>query len=843
MRLALAARIARRELRGGIAGFRVFLACLALGVAAIAAVGLVKASIGAGLRAQGAVILGGDAQMQFTYREANAKERAFMAAHATKVSEVVTFRSMAVVGQGASAERALTDVKAVDDLYPLTGHVALKPAMPIRAALARKGGLPGAVMDGVLSARLGLKPGDTFRLGTQAFRLSAVLVKEPDSASAGFSFGPRTIVRKAALASSGLLRAGTLFDSKYRLLLKPGESLPRLKAAALAAFRDTGLRWTDKRDAAPGISQFVARMGSFLVLVGLAGLAVGGVGVSAAVRAYLERKTATIATLKVLGAEGGTIFLTYLIQIGVLTVVGVALGVALGAGAVAALAPVIAGLVPFPVAFAAYPGPLAEAALYGALTALIFTLWPLARTETVRAAALYREGGTGGRRPRARYLLALGALTAVLIGGAAWFSGEVKLALWSAAGVLAALGVLVLAAAALRRLARLLARARIMQGRTALRLALGAIGGPGEEAASVILSLGLGLAVLAAVGQIDGNLRAAIRTDLPQRAPSYYFVDIQPDELPGFLNRVQNDPGVSRVETAPMLRGIITRINGRPAKEVAGNHWVLKGDRGVTMSATPPSNTKVVAGKWWPPDYAGPPQISFAADEAKEMGLKLGDTMTVNILGRDITGTITSFRDVNFRSAGMGFILSMDPAALAGAPHTDIATVYCTPAAEAPLLRDLATKYPNITAIRVRDVIAEVSQALSAIASATAWAAAATLLTGFVVLIGAAAAGERGRLYEAAVLKTLGATRGRILASFALRAAILGAAAGVVAILAGGIAGWAVMRFVMKAPYVFEAGSAIAIVLGGVLAVLAAGALFALRPLSARPARILRAQE
>ncbi len=843
MRLALAARIARRELRGGLAGFRVFLACLALGVAAIAAVGLVRSAIEAGLRAQGAAILGGDAELEFTYRYADAAELAFMTAHAERLSQIVTFRSMAVVGQGAAAERALTSVKAVDAAYPLVGQVGLDPAMPLAQALARRDGVPGAVMDAVLSARLGLKPGDTFRLGTQPFRLAAVLTHEPDTATAGLTFGPRTLVRSADLAASGLLARGTLFDSKYRLVLKPGESLARLKALAEARFRDKGMRWTDKRNAAPGIANFVRRMGSFLVLVGLAGLAVGGVGVSAAVRAYLEGKARTIATLKTLGAEAAVIFQTYLLQIGALTLLGVALGLILGIAIVALAAPLIAAFLPFPVAFATYPRPLAEAAAYGLLTALIFTLWPLARSEQVRAAALYREGAAGGRWPRARYVLVQGALIAALIGGAVVFSGVARLALWSAAGVIAALLVLLAVAAGLRRLARRLARARALQGGSMLRLALGAIGGPGAETVSVVLSLGLGLSVLAAVGQIDANLRAAIARDLPDRAPSYYILDIQPNELAGFLALTEGDPGVTRVETAPMLRGIITRINGQPAEQVAGKSWVLRGDRGVTMSARPPANTRITAGQWWPPDYSGPPQISFAAKEGAELGLKLGDSLTVNILGRDITGTITSFRDVDFRNAGMGFILAMDPAALAGAPHSDIATIYSVPEAEAPLLRRLAEKFPNITAIRVRDAIAQVSQALQAIASATAWAAGATLATGFVVLIGAAAAGERGRLYEAAVLKTLGASRGRILASFALRAALLGAAAGLVAIAAGGIAGWAVMRFVMAAPYQFEPVSALAIVLGGIAATLLAGLVFALRPLAVRPARILRAQD
>jgi putative ABC transport system permease protein len=441
------------------------------------------------------------------------------------------------------------------------------------------------------------------------------------------------------------------------------------------------------------------------------------------------------------------------------------------------------------------------------------------------------------------YLLVLAGLVALLIGAAVWFSGVPSLALGTAGGVLGALVVLGLAARAVRRGARRAARSHWLRGRSALRLALGAIGGPREEASSVILSLGLGLSVLAAVGQIDANLRSAIERDLPERAPAYFFVDIQNDQIDGFLQRLADDPAVSRVEDAPMMRGVITQINGRPAREVAGEHWVVRGDRGVTFSATPPEGTTVTAGTWWPKDYAGPPQISFAAEEAEEIGLKLGDRITVNILGRDIEAEITSFRLVDFSTGGMGFVMSMNPAALAGAPHTYIATVYAEEAAEAPILRDLATAYPNITAIRVRDAIGQVTEALTAIAQATAWAAAATLLTGFMVLIGAAAAGERARLYEAAVLKTLGATRGRILLSFALRSALLGAAAGIVAIIAGGLAGWAVMTFVMEADYAFEPVSALAIVLGGVIATLAAGLAFALRPLAARPAQVLRALE
>lgn len=835
--MSLAWRIARRELRGGLKGFRVFLACLALGVAAIAAVGLVRSAIQQGLADQGAVLLGGDAQMEFTYRFADASERAWMEGVAARVSEIVDFRSMVTLGE----ETALTQVKGVDDAYPLLGSVELA-AGDLPSALAVVDGVPGAVMDRVLVDRLGLAEGDRFRMGTKEFRLGAVLLREPDSANGGFSLGPRTIVRTADLAGSGLLEPGSLFETEYRLVLPAGTDLAALEARAEAEFADKGMRWQDSRRAAPGVERFVDRIGSFLILVGIAGLAVGGVGVQAAVRAYLEGKVATIATLKTLGAEGRLIFRIYLLQIGVLAGVGVALGLALGAAVPVLFGGVIEAALPFPAEVGVYPLPLLEAAFYGVVTAFLFTLWPLARTEGVRAAALYRGSGRGGL-PAARHLWAIAGLAVLLVGGAVWFSGTWELTLGSAGGVIAALAVLALAALGLRRAARSMARAGVARGRVALRLALASIGGPREEAGAVVLSLGLGLSVLAAVGQIDANLRAAIATDLPERAPSYFFVDIQPDQIEGFLARVEGDAAVSKVESAPMLRGVLTEINGRPAKEVAGEHWVVRGDRGLTYAAEPQANAKVVAGEWWPADYTGPAQVSFAAEEAEEIGLKLGDALVVNVLGRDIPATITSFRQVDFSSAGMGFVMTMNPAALQGAPHTFIATVYAEEAAEAAILRDVSKAYPNVTAIRIRDAIGRVTEALEAIATATAWAAAATLVTGFVVLIGAAAAGERARVYEAAVMKTLGATRGRILASFALRSALMGAAAGCVAIVAGGLAGWAVMVLVMEGEYFFEPVSALAIVAGGVFATMAAGLLFALRPLAARPAQVLRAQE
>ncbi|MDO5529894.1 MAG: FtsX-like permease family protein [Paracoccus sp. (in: a-proteobacteria)] len=843
MTLALAWRLARRELRGGLRGFAVFLLCLTLGVAAIAAVGSVRAAIETGLSREGARMLGGDLDLRLTYRFATEEERAWMDASSAAVSEIVDFRSMASSGAGDDVQRALTQVKGVDANWPLIGAPEFDPPMTVAEILAGRDGLPGGAMERSLAERLGLAPGDLFRLGVQDFVLMAQLLSEPDAVGGGFAFGPRTLVATEALAGSELLGPGTLYETHYRLIAPEGESPAALRASAARAMEGQGVRIRDARQGAPGVARFVDRIGSFLVLVGLAGLAVGGVGVASAVRAYLDTKTPVIATLKTLGAEGRLIFALYFMQIGVLTVIGVLAGLALGAALPLIAAPWIAAAMPLPAAFGVYAAPLAEAGLYGVLTALVFTLLPLARLEQVRPAALFRGIGAEARaRPALRWSLMLAVLIAALVGAAMAFASVPALALGAAVGVIAALGALYLAALGLRALARRMGRARLLRGRPALRLAVSAIASPREGAATVILSLGLGLTVLATVGQIDANLRRAIALELPERAPSFFFVDIQPGQLAGFLERLEGDPAVSEIDTAPQLRGIITAINGIPAREW-GDHWVLRGDRGVSFASAPPQGTRLRAGEWWPEDYTGPPLISFGADEAAGLGLDIGDEVTVNILGRDMTGTVANFREVDFRSGGIGFVMIFDRAALEPAPHTWLATVHAEPEAEGAILRDLAGAYPNITAVELREAAAQAADTLGALARATSLAAMATMLTGFVVLIGAAAASERARIYEAAILKTLGAPRAQILASFALRTALMGAAAGLVAVLAASVASALILRNVMELEFRFAPLSALAIIAGGIALTLLAGLVFALRPLNTRPARVLRAQD
>jgi putative ABC transport system permease protein len=831
-----------RELRGGLAGFRVFLTCLILGVGGIGVVGSVTAAIERGLGAQGREVLGGDVSVAFTYRFAAADERAWLAARGA-ISEVVDLRSM-LGTMDAGAERALAQVKGIDDVYPLAGAVTLAGGGSLASALALRDGLYGLVTEPVLAERLGLSPGDRVSLAGQVFQFRAILEAEPDRASGGFALGPRVIVLTDGLRAAGLMGPGTLYTALYRLRLEAAADLDAVKADFTAAFPDSGGRWRDRNNAAPGIQRFVTRLGGFLTLTGLAALAIGGVGVGAAVRGYLDRKTRTIAALRTIGAGAGEIFAAYSLQIGVIAGLGIAGGLVLAAGLVALAGPSLADRMPVPAEFAIYPRPLAVAALYGALTAALFALWPLARLREMRPAMLFREIGEGGVVWPRKGMLAVLVLLALALGAAVvGLSGAPELAGWVIGSVGAGFVVLRALGWAVRRIARWLSHTRGLRRWPGLRLALGAIGAPGGQTGDVVLALGLGLGVLAAIGQIDANLQRLIREQLPEGSPAFFFVDIQNSQLEEFRALVGGIDGVGKIASAPMLRGVISHIDGVPAAEVVVDpdaRWVLRGDRGVSYAAQPPQGAVITEGVWWDEGYSGEPLVSFSAHEAEELGLSVGSTITVNVLGRPITARVASLRQIEWRGLGINFLMVLNPAALAGAPHGYIATVHATPGSEAEVMRAVSRALPNVTVIRVRDQVDRVSQALNDLGAATRWASAALLATGLVVLIGAAGTAAEKQVSEAAILKVLGAGRRRILASFALRAGLLGALTGVVALLWGLVAAWAATRFLLDGPFVFQPVTALVVVAGGAGLNLVAGLIFSARPLRLRPGQVLR---
>jgi putative ABC transport system permease protein len=589
----------------------------------------------------------------------------------------------------------------------------------------------------------------------------------------------------------------------YRLRLAEGRDLQAYVAELNRQFPEAGWRVRTFANAAPQLANMLERVTLFLTLVGLTALLVGGVGVSNAVKAYLDGKIATIATLKCLGAGGATIFRTYLLQILALGGLGTAIGLAIGA-----LVPVLAGglvsdLLPVEVGVGVYPGILATAALFGLLTAFTFSLWPLAHAQAVPAASLFRDlVAPDHKLPRRGAVLATAAGGLALAGLAVATSSDPWLAFYFVVAAAATVAAFQAAAVLIVRGARAAGRPR----RPALRLALSNLYRPGTPTAAVMLSLGLGLTVLVAIALIEGNMQRQVTESVPEDAPAFFFVDIQPDQIDEFRALMAELPEAAGLQTTPSMRGRIAAANGVEAERALVDPeqaWLLRGDRGITFTDGPKADERLITGQWWPAGYDGPPLVSVYEDIATAFGLGLGDTLTVNLLGRDIRAEVANIRDIDWRSLNINFTMIFSPEPVSAAPHTYIATIQAPPAAEAGILRAVADRFPNVTAVRVRDALDTVNAVLIQIGQAVRAIAAVSLVAGTLVLAGAIAAGHRRRIYESVVLKVLGATRADVFKAYALEYGLLGLLAAAIAALVGTAAAWAVLTFVMGVDWTF----------------------------------------
>ncbi|MEC9345117.1 MAG: FtsX-like permease family protein [Pseudomonadota bacterium] len=835
----VALRLARRDLRGGLAGFRILLLSLGLGVAAIAGVGSLTASILEGMAANGRVIIGGDIDLRLTHRAATADELDWLDANSLAVGTSLTMRTI-IHGPDGDA-RALSELKAVDGAWPLFGSATLADGSKVTDALAPVDGVPGMVVDPLLARRLGVDTGDTVRMGEATFRIAGMLGNEPDRGSSGsVLFGPRSIVALDAMAHTGLLQPGSLVYWHYKLVLPDGADIEAFTARMNAALPDAGWRVLDRQRGAPGVESFILRLRVFLTLVGLTALLVGGVGVGNAVSAHLDSRRTAIAVLKCTGATGADITRIFLIQILLLGGIGIAGGLVLGAIVPFLTAGLLAQLLPAAPEATLFPGPLALAALFGLLVTLAFTLWPLGAARRTRAGGLFRAViGDAGERPPLAFVLGAGLSLAGLAALALFSSDNMEVAGWFVVSAIGCFAVLRGAAWAIARLA-----ARVEGPRSsAFRMALANLHRPGAPTASVMVSLGLGVTLLAAIALIEGNIADQVDRRVAEEAPTFFFLDIQPDQIDDFRTAVLSVPGTANLKTVPTLRGRITRLNGEPADEARvdpGEAWVLRGDRGLTYAADAPANSPVVAGEWWPADYAGPPLVSFEDEAAAGLGLKLGDTITVNVLGREMTATIANLRRIDWSSFSINYVMIFDPGMLRGAPHTLLATVEATDSADPLLFRTITDRFPTITAIRVKDAIVMFDTILAQVAMAVRSAATVTLAAGLLVLAGAIAAGHRRRVREAVVLKVIGATRGQILRITALEFAVLGGVTAIVAGLAGTAAAWVVIEGVMDGEFTLLPARLGIVVFGAIGLTTALGLAGAWRALGRRPAAELR---
>ena len=841
-RLPLTLRLALRELRGGLSGFRVFIACIALGVAAISGVTSIAASLSGGLGREGRRILGGDITYSLINREATPAERAVLDGQAS-VSEVASLRAMAVAGDGGAA---LVELKAVDGSYPAVGAAETEPQAPVQDLIAERGGIFGAVADPALLTRLGLKPGDRVTLGGFPVEIRAALVSEPDRIGSGIGFGPRLLVSLDALRATGLIQPGSLNRFTYRLQL-PGAEDARLAAVSAEvqkALPEAGFEMRSRDNADPRFAKGIERFTQFLTLVGLTALIVGGVGVANAVRAFVDGKQDFIATLKSVGAPGSQVVVLYLIQVMLIAAVSTVLGLAIGAGLPFLLDAVLRDQLPLPLNPEIAPARLALAAAYGLLTALAFAILPLGRAHDVPVAGLFRDTvDPSGRRPRWRYLAVLAGALLALAGLALFTAFDRKVALIFMAAAALAFGGLRLIASGLMALAARLKRPKAMVP----RMALANLHRPGALTPAVVLSLGLGTTLLVTLSAIDANITRALESSLPDRAPSLFFLDVPSRDADAFSAFLGAHAPDAKIERVPMMRGRITALDGVPAGQIKPPEdaaWVLDGDRGITYAETPPDGSKIVEGAWWSAEEGRQPLVSFDVELARGLGLKVGSKVTVNVLGRSISARIANLRKIEWRSLGINFVMVFSPGTFRGAPHADLATLTLPngpdPKLEAEVVRDAAKAFPSVTSVRVRDALEAVNDLVHKLVLAIRGASVVAVVASLLVLAGALAAGHRARLYDAVVLKVLGATRARLLAAYALEYGALGFATALFGIVAGSLAAWVIVSRVMRLDFSPDPAGALGVAAFAVVFAVVVGLAGTWRILGQKPASYLR---
>ena len=822
-------RLAWRDLRRGGRGLALLALCLFLGTAALAGIGSLSASILGSLDARGREMLGGDVELTVSQRRAGIEEGAAFA-RAGRVAEVVSLRAMADAGAGP----VLVDLRGVDDAWPLVGRFRLAPG----ALAPRPHGAEIAIAP-ALADRLGVRVGDRLRVGRASLRVVGLIAEEPDRLGAGFALGPPVLVDMAGLDLTQAIQPGSLYESRYRFVLPSPVGAKAAGAALVRRFAGAGWSARTADQAAGGLRRGLTQLGQFLLLVGLAALTVAGVGVGSGVGAYLDAKTRTIATLKVLGATTRTIAATFLLQIGAVAAAGIALGLGVGALVPSLVAGLAGSALPVPPRIGLYPLPLATAALLSALVALLFALPALARAGRVPAATLLRDAVAGGGRPSWRLVVAEALLVAALVGLAVLTAADRALAL----GFVGAVAALVLLLWGLGLLLRFLL-ARLPRPRAPLpRLALANLHRPGAQTDRLVVALGLGFSLFVAMAAIDTSLSAELTGAAPAKAPRFFAIDLQPEDAARFRAAVRAVAPGARIEAVPSLRGSISAIKGVPVARLrpSPGAWVLRGDRTLTWSATVPPRNAVVAGRWWPRDYRGPPLVSIEDRAAQALGLTVGDSITVSVLGVDVPARIAALRRIDWSGLGLNFAVVFSPGYIEEAPHALLASVYAPPATDGAVARAVGAALPSVSLIRVGDVIGQIGAALAQIALAVRAAAAVTVLAGVAVLVGAVAATTRARRYDSVVLKLLGGSGRQILAVQAIEYLLLSLLLAAVALAVGGGGGWYVVTKVLRLAWAPDWGIMLATLALCCAATLGIGLLGSIPVLRARPAAALRA--
>lgn len=862
--LRLALSFARRELRAGFRGFYVFLACLIMGVAAITAVQSVSRGMMDSLVHDGKQILGGDISLRKVFEPATPEQFRFLKKLGV-LTVVIETRAMARTLDDSRA--AMIELKGVDPYYPLYGkmeftdgagqpldkatqELILPPVDPANPEVETD--LWGAVVEPDLLEKLGVAVGDVIKVGDMQYRIRGVIAREPDRiGSSRFTLAPRLMVNNYSIEKTGLAQSGNQIYYDYRLFLphlNTPEGIEQAQQQIVDAFPGENWRGRNFYNASPQIKRTIDQLTMFLTLIGLTTLLIGGVGISNAVRAFLEGKLASIATLKSLGAPRAFVARVFMAQIFYLATLGILVGLFLGLLLSQAAGEMVSAQLSLTNRVSVYPQALLLAAAFGYLTVVCFTLWPLGRAAETSPRELFRDLiSPSQRRPRLNTILVIAIAAQALALLAIVTASDQRLAVWFAGGVMASFAVFHLYALGIQRLLRRIRPPRLPE----LRMALANLHRPGNVSASVILSLGLGLTVLSAISLVEYNMSRLIREDLAVDAPSFFFIDIQPDQKESFTALMESNDKVRGLQMTPSFRGRIVSVNGVPAEEALkdkSEQWVISSDRGFTYTANQPPYSRITEGEWWPEGYNTaqlgiPARVSIATDVAKAFDIGVGDKLTVSVLGMEIEAEVANVREINWSSFTMNFAVTFAPGALDDAPANYLATAVVTdPDAETGIQGQVAADYPNITSVRVREVLEAVEKFLSGVLQAVRASAALTLAAGVLVLAGGISAARQRHFYDAVVLKVLGATSGRILKTFLLEYGLLGLLTVFVACGIGALSSYGVITHIMELEWRFSLWAVVSVTLLCLLITLCAGFMGTLPALRRKPANYLRNQ-
>ena len=855
----LALKLTRRELRSGLKGFYVFLLCLILGVGAIASVRSLSTGLMKTIEADGQYILGGDIALRTIYKPAPKEQIDFLNKKIGLTTVVAETRAMARSKKNDKAN--LVELKAIDVFYPLYGTFdytnedgeLIKADLNVSAPLLPPGttengdyeGDWGAFVEPEIMEILDLAMGEKLTVGKQDFVIRGIIQKEPDRLGGErFTYAPRVMISRSSFDRTGLLQEGSQIYYDHKVILREEqryEKLAEVQQRIADEFPDATWKGRNYFNASPVIERFIERLTLFLTLVGLTSLLVGGVGIGNAVRSYLESKYSNIATFKCLGASRKLVFKVYFYQIMIVGLIGTIIGCALGG----IMPPLVAPLLTEKLSLSSnhvsvYPSELIIAGIFGLLTTACFSLFPIGKACEVKAADLFRSLIVVTKKwPSINVLIGLIIVLQALAIVVILTASDQSLATAFIVGTIGTIIIFMLVSNGLKTVLKLFRHIKT----PSLRFAISNLYRPGNVTNGLILSLGLGLTVFVTIGLIEYNFSQKLRDNINENTPSFFLLDIQKDQVEDFKSLIASTETSRDLKLTPQLRGRITMVNGTPAAEALINEeddWVLRGDRGFTYTDTLPDNSEITAGEWWDKDYNGTPIVSISQDVANAFEMGVDDTLTVNILGFDITARVANVREIDWGSFSMNFAVTFAPGPLNGAPATFLSTVKVDEDREMALQSEIAKNFPNVSAIRVSDALNTVNKILSGVAAAVRYSAGVTLIAGIMVLAGAIAASQKSRIYNAVVFKVMGVRRRQMMGVFLTEFFILGLISAVAAALIGTLCAWAILTKIMDIGFKFDSFTVLAVTLAALLLSTAFGIAATWRILGIKPAPYLR---